>query len=113
MPLPLAASAPKGSFVVNIGTGAAVIGLVGRKFGQISGKNGRFLQDHCPIVSYPSCMRTLSTLLIVAGILTTVIVALKATPAGPESHYPSAMGGLHIALPENMKALPRELIPLP
>jgi hypothetical protein len=82
----------------------------------ISGKNGRFLKDHNAIVGYRSCMRTLGTILFVAGILFSVIAVLKANPATTarrQSHGDAANHELRIAKPEGMKAIPRELIPLP
>jgi len=61
-------------------------------------------------------MRILGTILFVAGISISVIAALKANPATiakRQAHGDATNLQLRIATPESMKAIPRELIPMP
>jgi len=63
-------------------------------------------------------MRTLNIALVVTGILISVVAASNkivdaGTHASNELHHPAVVYGLHVALPDDMKAFPAELVPLP
>ena len=62
-------------------------------------------------------MRMLNIVLVVTGILTSVMAAsnktVAVTNARGEGHNMAVVYGLHVAIPEDMKTFPAELVPLP
>ena len=62
-------------------------------------------------------MRILNIVLVVTGIFTSVMAAsnktVAVTNARGEAHNIAVVYGLHVAIPEDMKTFPAELVPLP
>ena len=62
-------------------------------------------------------MRMINIALVVSGVLISVMAQSNKTVAvtneGGEAHNVAVVYGLHVALPEDMKTFPAELVPLP
>ncbi len=60
-------------------------------------------------------MRTLNIALVAAGILISVMAQSDKTVAvtNGETHNVAVVYGLHVAIPDDMKTFPAELVPLP
>jgi len=61
--------------------------------------------------------RVLNVALVVAGVMISVLASPNETVAvngvKGEAHNVAVIYGLHVAVPENMKAFPAELVPIP
>ena len=62
-------------------------------------------------------MRMINIALVVSGVLISVMAQSDKTVAvtneASEAHNVAVVYGLHVALPEDMKTFPAELVPLP
>jgi hypothetical protein len=62
-------------------------------------------------------MRMINIALVVSGVLISVMAqsdkTVAVTNGSGEAHNVAVVYGLHVALPEDMKTFPAELVPLP